>query len=75
MTEGLAVLSEVFQGAVHKAADLFLQLFRCPPLLWQAHPAKLDRLADRLIDLGWTKEVGHSVRRVPTLTRIEECHD
>src|SRR3954447_12987681 len=61
--ERLAVLAVVPQRPVDDPADLLLQLVHRPAVFRQGHPAGVDGLADRLVDLSGAEEVGHPLGR------------
>src|SRR5262249_19205645 len=57
--ECLTALLEVPQGTIDEAANLPLHLFGVSTLLGQCHPAKLDCLSDRMINLRGPEQSGH----------------
>src|SRR5262249_11971379 len=64
MTKRLIVVAEVSQRSINDAAKLPFQLLHGLTVFRQHHPAELERLADGLIDLRWTKIVGHPSDRI-----------
>src|SRR5689334_3563974 len=60
-SERFCVFTEVFQSTFNDAVNLSFNRVRGPILLGNGHPADLNRLSDRLVDVARPKEVRHLV--------------
>jgi len=56
LSESVCILLEVTQCAINHPSELFFQIFGVSIFAGEHHPAKLNGLANRLVNLGWTKE-------------------